>query len=64
MTVLDVERQIQQQPEGYAAVVRVEVTSWGGTVQPSERSTGAPPGYGARLAVRKFGRALNKLADS
>jgi hypothetical protein len=48
-----------------AAKVRVTRASWG-TPPQIEHTNGSPrePGYGARLAVRKFGGALNKLANS
>jgi len=56
-----------EQPTPTQAPVKVRVThaSWG-TPPQIEHSNGAPrePGYGARLAVRKFGAAINKLADS
>lgn len=53
------------EPKLASATVRVKRTSWGGPVQETERWNGVPrkPGYGARLAVRKFGDAINKLAD-
>jgi hypothetical protein len=54
-----------QTPTQARVKVRVTHASWGTPAQ-IEHSNGAPrePGYGARLAVRKFGAALNKLADS
>jgi hypothetical protein len=53
----------QAQPNAAPSNVRVKRTSWG-IVQQVEHSHGVPqrPGYGARLAVRKYGKAINKLA--
>jgi hypothetical protein len=55
----------QSTPTQAAAKVRVTRASWE-MLPPVERSNGSPrePGYGARLAVRKFGSAINKLADN
>jgi hypothetical protein len=42
-------------------------SSWGGTPATKQTNSGSParkPGDGARLAVRKFGKTLNKLAES
>lgn len=54
----------QQTPTLPTTKVRVTRMSWGSVPQ-VEHSSGIPrePGYGARLAVRKFGAAINKLAD-
>ncbi len=64
MTVLDM-NPTQTEPKLVSATVRIKRTSWGGVVQEIGRWNGVPkkPGYGARLAVRKFGEAINKLAD-
>jgi hypothetical protein len=62
---LDMTLMQHQEPKLVSATVRIKRTSWGGVVQENERWNGVPykPGYGARLAVRKYGDALNKLAD-
>jgi hypothetical protein len=64
MSVLVTPEQQTQTPTTARAKVRVRA-SWS-TPPPVERSNGSPRevGYGARLAVRKFGSAINKLADS
>jgi death-on-curing protein len=52
------------QAEGYFTKFEFTKTSWGmWTLQKSEHSTGAPVGYGAKLAVRKYGDAIDKLAE-
>lgn len=53
-------KQGQQTDHGFFTV-RVVSTTWGPVPQ-VEHTYGGTPGYGARLAVRKFGAALNKLA--
>ncbi len=64
MTILDM-NPTQTEPKLVSATVRIKRTSWGGAIQEIGRWNGVPrkPGYGARLAVRKFGKAINKLAD-
>lgn len=54
--------------EQHVELARAEVRlkeAWGQPVAHVEHSTGTPrdPGYGARLAVRKYGDAINKLAE-
>jgi hypothetical protein len=64
MTVLK-EREQQQQPMSASAHVRFSHATWV-LPQIAEHWNGAPRkrGFGARLAVRKFGASLDKLADS
>jgi hypothetical protein len=63
MSVLEQER--TQEPIATAAQVRLSHATWG-LPQVAEHSSGAPqkPGFGARLAVRKFSASLDKLAKS
>jgi len=63
MTVLTEKKQYQ--PVATSVQVRLLRATW--SLPPeTEQSNGAPrePGFGARLAVRKFGGTLDKLADS
>jgi hypothetical protein len=56
-----------QHPVATSAEVHFSLATWG-LPPATEQSNGAIPedkrGRGARLAVRKFGGALNKLADN
>lgn len=54
--------QTQQRPETSATRVTVRA-SWASMNQTTSIGTPREPGYGARLAVRKYGKAINKLAD-
>jgi hypothetical protein len=43
-------------------MIRITYCSWGPIVR-QETSYGIPPGWGARLAVRRFPDALRRLAE-
>lgn len=66
MTVLVTPPASEQQRNEQAGVHTVRVTHATWTVSEAEHSHGVPqrPGIGARLAVRKYWQALNKLAAS
>lgn len=64
MPVLAAENQ-ESGPTQAPVKVRRLRASWD-MYPPAEHTNGSPrePGYGARLAVRKFGSAINKLAEN
>jgi hypothetical protein len=64
MTTITNETITHQHVELVQAQVRLK-EAWGRPVPRVEHSTGTSrePGYGARLAIRKYGDAINKLAE-